>query len=565
MASFGVDGVEVGDDEIVVPEGRYRGTDLHDRARRLVGQLPAGHGRGRRRPGPGPRAAPRARPRATPAFADLLGAMGCTVDDDPAGLVVSRDPRVALTGIDVDMADISDLVPTLAAVAAVADDADDDHRRRVHPGQGERPARRPRRRAGAARRRRRRRARRAAHRAGRTAARRRARHPPRPPPGDGVRRARRRRPRHRRRRPRRGVEELAGLLGGARSARRRRERSRGRRGSTCHHGRRARARRGAATRRRRVRRRRHADGGDCVVPFLRQVAGTPRIARALLRPVRSRRSPHWSRRDRDRLKALVSHAAFAGRPVGDVEQLALVFAADVAACACDPTRSAGWPGTAPPGTRTVFVSASYGAYLRPLAAGLGVDGVVGDRARGRPRRPLHRRILGGNCRGPEKVARLHAWLDEHHGGRAAVELWAYGDSAGDRELLADADRTALGQGRRARRPRPSRGTGRERGRRRPRAHGAAAAVDEERPRVRRAGRRRRARPVGRPLAHAARVRRVLPRGQRDLPLERRPRRRGRPHPPDEAPAAGRRRRRARRHRQGRRHRCCRSPPSASLR
>ena len=41
--------------------------------------------------------------------------------------------------------------------------------------------------------------------------------------------------------------------------------------------------------------------------------------------------------------------------------------------------------------------------------------------------------------GPAKVARLHAWLDEHHGGRAAVELWAYGDSAGDHELLADAD------------------------------------------------------------------------------------------------------------------------------
>jgi 3-phosphoshikimate 1-carboxyvinyltransferase len=53
-------------------------------------------------------------------FADLLGAMGCTVDDAADGIVVSRDPDVALTGIDVDMADVSDLVPTLAAVAAVA-------------------------------------------------------------------------------------------------------------------------------------------------------------------------------------------------------------------------------------------------------------------------------------------------------------------------------------------------------------------------------------------------------------------------------------------------------------
>ena len=37
-------------------------------------------------------------------------------------------------------------------------------------------------------------------------------------------------------------------------------------------------------------------------------------------------------------------------------------------------------------------------------------------------------------RGPEKVRRLQAWLAD-----APVELWAYGDSAGDDELLAIAD------------------------------------------------------------------------------------------------------------------------------
>ena len=61
--------------------------------------------------------------------------------------------------------------------------------------------------------------------------------------------------------------------------------------------------------------------------------------------------------------------------------------------------------------------------------GLGVDDVVGtelvvDRTAAAPAGSL-----GGNCRGPEKVARLHAWLDEHHGGPWAVELWAYGDTA----------------------------------------------------------------------------------------------------------------------------------------
>ena len=53
------------------------------------------------------------------------------------------------------------------------------------------------------------------------------------------------------------------------------------------------------------------------------------------------------------------------------------------------------------------------------------------------------RLTGGldgpNCRGPEKVRRLHDWIDATHGGRSVVELVAYGDSSGDREMLADAD------------------------------------------------------------------------------------------------------------------------------
>jgi len=178
---------------------------------------------------------------------------------------------------------------------------------------------------------------------------------------------------------------------------------------------------------------------DCVVPFLRKVAGGPQVALGLLArfgPV----AAGLARRDRDRLKALVSHAAFAGRPVTDVEQLAIVFAADVARRGLRPDTAARLAWHRASGHATVLVSASYGAYLRPLAARLGVDGVVSTELEVAADGRCTGRIVGGNCRGPEKVARLHAWLDEHHGGRAAVELWAYGDSAGDRELLADADR-----------------------------------------------------------------------------------------------------------------------------
>jgi phosphoserine phosphatase len=43
-------------------------------------------------------------------------------------------------------------------------------------------------------------------------------------------------------------------------------------------------------------------------------------------------------------------------------------------------------------------------------------------------------LEGGNCRGPEKARRLARWLDG-----SAAHVVAYGDSAGDRELLAAAD------------------------------------------------------------------------------------------------------------------------------
>jgi 3-phosphoshikimate 1-carboxyvinyltransferase len=47
--------------------------------------------------------------------------MGCTVHADESGVRVSRDPEHRLRGVDVDMAEISDLVPTLAVLGACAE------------------------------------------------------------------------------------------------------------------------------------------------------------------------------------------------------------------------------------------------------------------------------------------------------------------------------------------------------------------------------------------------------------------------------------------------------------
>jgi 3-phosphoshikimate 1-carboxyvinyltransferase len=56
-------------------------------------------------------------------FVELLAAMGCDVRWSEDAVWLGRDPQRPLKGIEVDMADISDLVPTMAVVAAIAETA----------------------------------------------------------------------------------------------------------------------------------------------------------------------------------------------------------------------------------------------------------------------------------------------------------------------------------------------------------------------------------------------------------------------------------------------------------
>ena len=53
-------------------------------------------------------------------FVDVLRQMGCQISEDQAGITVGRDANRPLQGVDIDMSEISDLVPTLAIVAMFA-------------------------------------------------------------------------------------------------------------------------------------------------------------------------------------------------------------------------------------------------------------------------------------------------------------------------------------------------------------------------------------------------------------------------------------------------------------
>lgn len=117
MAAFGVEGVAVGERSVTIGPGRYRRADypIEPDASSASYLWAAAAITGGRVTVPGFGPAPL---QGDVAFVDLLGRMGARVERAAGSIAVHGR---AADGIDVDMADWSDTVPTLAAVASFAD------------------------------------------------------------------------------------------------------------------------------------------------------------------------------------------------------------------------------------------------------------------------------------------------------------------------------------------------------------------------------------------------------------------------------------------------------------
>ena len=87
------------------------------------------------------------------------------------------------------------------------------------------------------------------------------------------------------------------------------------------------------------------------------------------------------------------------------------------------------------GHRCVLISASIEHYVRPWGEANGFDEVICTSLAVDEHGFLSGRYEGANCYGAEKARRLAQWL----GRREDYLIYAYGDSRGDRELLALAD------------------------------------------------------------------------------------------------------------------------------
>ena len=171
---------------------------------------------------------------------------------------------------------------------------------------------------------------------------------------------------------------------------------------------------------------------DTLVPFLRRACGTPRVLVAAVRAARHGRN-------RDALKIAAVGHLFRGRRAGTIDELGRIYAdAIVELLRPEMLERVRWHRAQ--GHAVVIVSASLGVYLRPLAERLGLDAALAVELVSGADGLLTGAVVGElNTRGPEKVARLRRWTDERFGPDAPFELWAYGDSNGDEELLALAD------------------------------------------------------------------------------------------------------------------------------
>jgi len=173
---------------------------------------------------------------------------------------------------------------------------------------------------------------------------------------------------------------------------------------------------------------------DTLLPFLVQLCGPSRVAWALASEAPVLASVALGRGDRDAGKARLLARVLAGRPMAAVQAVVDSYAADVTARRLRPDTVTRLRWHVRNGHDVVVVSASPELYVAPIVRRLGVTTVLATGLEVDAADRLTGRLLGANVRGPEKERRLR-----EHLGSEPVTLYAYGDSTGDRELLAMAD------------------------------------------------------------------------------------------------------------------------------
>jgi phosphatidylglycerophosphatase C len=179
--------------------------------------------------------------------------------------------------------------------------------------------------------------------------------------------------------------------------------------------------------------------GGSVFHWLRYLAGDAAVfqaAASLAIPltIGAIRSGQWA----DSAKERLFHLVLAGRPEDVVRERSRLFIIDHLEHEGRPNVLARLHWHVDQGHDVVLVSASPQLYVDVLVEVLGVAGGLGTRLALDPQGNLTGSYLGKNCRGSEKMKRLSQWISSRPFESPPI-IYAYGNSRGDRKMLAVAD------------------------------------------------------------------------------------------------------------------------------
>ena len=176
--------------------------------------------------------------------------------------------------------------------------------------------------------------------------------------------------------------------------------------------------------------------GGSVFHWLRFLAGDATVFQAAVPlaiplTIGAIRSGKWA----DNAKERLFHAVLGGRDLAEVQEKSRFFILDHLVHEGRPSVLGRLRWHVEQGHDVVIVSASPQLYVDVLVEELGIKGGLGTRLAIDPKNRLTGSYLGKNCRGTEKMRRLQTWIAEQSYA-SAPEIYAYGNSRGDRRLLS---------------------------------------------------------------------------------------------------------------------------------
>jgi HAD superfamily hydrolase (TIGR01490 family) len=174
---------------------------------------------------------------------------------------------------------------------------------------------------------------------------------------------------------------------------------------------------------------------DTLIPFLRFSFGTKKTAVKLLALLPRLSFFFIGKITRQEAKELILTEFLKGMPLNQVEELGQKFAKGPLMDLVKPEGLKKFHWHKNKGHTCILVSANLSFYLNHLAPVMGFDHVLASQAAIDENNCLTGKLEGANCYGPEKMNRLTALL----GPRSGYILYAYGNSRGDAEMLANAD------------------------------------------------------------------------------------------------------------------------------